>query len=496
MEIDFYTTFAKRINSTKQPSGSATRTLTGVLREPCSIMNPSLKIERLPADSCPESYIYAFIPAFQRYYFVKDWTWVDGLWQVNMEVDVLGSWKTYIGAMNEYVLRTDSETSDFDGAICDRMYPATTDFSITQLAFTNPFETNIHNGAYVVGIISGSNVNTSVGAITYYAMTELQFSYLKYKLFGDDGLKAMGILDSLGNLNIDDMSLEVFKTMYNPFQYIASCTWFPVAYSNIVGDAVSTIQIGWWNYNLSGKQLSQNVGSFFDSVEQLPVHPQSATRGKYLNYAPYRKMTMYGKFGSLPIDTSFLEIGNYIVNNYLVDYVSGECLFQVFVSDNSAGTGRKLVAKTQFLIGVPIQLAQIGRDYLGTAVSAIDTAKSAIGGAVAGFAVGGVAGAKVGAVISSAHGIYDTINTSMPQLETSGANGSFICSELSTTMTIINFRVVEENIDHKGRPLCQHRVLNTLTGFIQCAEGDVNIPCLMEEKNRIGDFLVSGFFWE
>lgn len=498
MHIDFYTTFSKRKNSTLQPSGTAALTLSGYMREPCSILSPVINIERLSADACPEAYTYAMIPVFQRYYFVKDWTWNNGVWQVSMEVDVLASWRTYIGNMTEYVLRTDS-TSDFNGAITDTMYPATTNFNISQVGFTNPFITNISNGSYIVGIISGDNQSGTVGAITYYALTSAQFGSLKNILFADDNLTVMGLLDSSTTPPTwlaEDMSQEIFKTMYNPFQYIASCTWFPIGASDITGTAVTSIKIGWWTYTLNGKLLTQNVGSFFDGVTQVPVHPQAATRGKYLNYAPYTKITMHGKFGSLPIDTSFLEIGSYLVNNYLVDYVSGQCCFQTFVSDSSAGTNRKLVAKTEFLIGVPIQLAQIGRDYLGIAVNAIDTIKSAGIGAAAGFITGGVPGAIAGGLVSGAHGIYDTIDSSMPQLQTSGSNGSFICAELSTTMTVINFVVTDENISHKGRPLCESRLISNLSGFIQCAEGDVNIPCFLEEKDRIGNYLVSGFYWE
>ena len=284
--------------------------------------------------------------------------------------------------------------------------------------------------------------------------------------------------------------------MYNPFQYIASCYWFPIAVSDIAGSNVTTINIGWWPYSLTGKAISQNVGSFFDGVSQLPVHPQSATRGKYLNYAPYTKITMYGKFGSMPLDPSVLEIGDYIINNYLVDYISGECVFRTYKADNSAGTGRKLIAQTQFMIGVPIQLAQIGRDYLGTAVQAIDAVKSAGMGAFMGAIVGGPAGAVAGGLISGAHGIYDTIDTSMPQMQTSGVNGSFAGAEINTTITIINFIITDEDITHKGRPLCESRLISSLTGFVQCAEGDIDIPCLLEEKNRIASFLVNGFFWE
>ena len=349
MQIDFYSTFSKRKNSTLRPSGSASLSLTGHLIEPSSVMNPTVRIERLVTDGVPEVYTYAYIPVFQRYYFVQDWSWSEGLWQVSMTVDVLGSWRTYIGNLSEYILRTDSTTTDFNGAISDSAYPATTDFDIDQVAFTNPFVQNVSDGTYVVGIVSGDKPN-AVGAITYYAMTSSQFGDLKEMLFGTGGLEAMSLWDATDGWVGEDMTEQIFKTMYNPYQYIVSCIWFPIQYSSFVGTVIPSgtdtqINIGWWGFNLGGKRLSQYVGGFHDSVEMMPTHPNASTRGKYLNYAPFTKYTLYGKFGSIPIDTTYLEIGSYLVNYYTVDYVTGQCLFQVFVSDNTSGTGRKLISK-------------------------------------------------------------------------------------------------------------------------------------------------------
>ena len=125
-------------------------------------MKPIINIERLPQDANPCVYTYAIIPAFQRFYFVEDWVWNDGLWEVHMSEDVLGTWKTQIGASTEYVLRTDSIT-DYNGEITDTTYPATTDFTIRSQISSGPFPTTISVGCYVVGIISGNSAS-AVGA--------------------------------------------------------------------------------------------------------------------------------------------------------------------------------------------------------------------------------------------------------------------------------------------------------------------------------------------
>ena len=241
-----YKQFAKKENSTKTPaSGALTLALQGILKEPCSIMTPVIKIERLPQDAIPGDYTYARWVQADRYYFIEDWVWVNGLWEVHMKEDVLATFKTPIGNSTEYVLRTDS-TTDFNGEITDTTYPATTDIVSESYSLTNIFTTDLSVGCYIVGIISGGSAD-AVGAISYYAMTSGQFGNFKEKLFSDDNLITMGLamLDpTTGDLTptMTDISLELLKTMYNPYQYVVSCMWFPFGKSAINSSTAVSIQ--------------------------------------------------------------------------------------------------------------------------------------------------------------------------------------------------------------------------------------------------------------
>ena len=403
-------------------------------------------------------------------------------------------------------MRTDSTTNDeFNGAISDTTYPALTDVQIDQMNFRNPFMTQVNQGTYVVGIICSEDDN-AVGAVTYYALTPSEFGDLKDTLFGVDGLYVMGLVDSPTapyNWTATDIGEQIFKTMYNPFQYIVSCSWFPVDPNDIPGQPVTSLHIGWWIYTVSGKRMTQTVGNFSDEVLQLPSHPQY-TRGRYLNHAPYTQRILYGKFGSIPIDTSYFDLDNpivtdpyqYLVNTYSVDYVTGQCLFQVFASRYSTGTDRKLIHKTEFLIGVPIQLAQIGTDFLGAVSTAIKEGGNIASSAITGYLGGGSAGAIAGGIAGLGTGIYNILNSAMPQLETSGVNGSFIANELSTSLISKFYVIVEEDITHRGRPLCTNRRINTLSGFVLCAEGDIDLNAYDSERREVKQFLTEGFFWE
>lgn len=498
LNLKLYKQFAKKENSTKQPDAqTALLTLQGILKEPCSIMNPVVKIERLTSDALPFEYTYAEWVEAGKYYFIEDWVWMDGLWEVHMKEDVLATFKTEIGAETEYVLRTDSTTT-FNGEITDTTYPATTDIETNTYEMLNPFVANISDGCFVVGIISGDQTD-SVGAVTYYAMSSAQFGDLKDILFSDDNLEVMGIIDSQGQALITDLSQEVLKTLYNPYQYIASCMWFPFNLTAITNKTfVNTLKIGWWGYNISGYRLYAQTLTFQDSVISFSTHPQASTRGSYLNYAPYTKRTLIGRFGTYAIDTTQFRAGDGIHVQYIIDLITGQCRTNIDKATPASGGlySFDTLAQRDFLAGVPIQIAQVGTDYLGTAVSAIGAIHGTVSGMWSGFASGGFAGAVTGAIYGGASGIYNTIQSAMPQVETSGSNGSFLVANNNTKIVEQFFKIVDEDIAHRGRPLCELKQLNTLTGFILCAEGEIDISCYDNERREIQRYLTTGFFME
>ena len=83
---------------------SSMNIFVGTLKEETSIINPVVLMEL----ENPALYNYAYIPEFNRYYFITDMVAVrNGLWRVSMHVDVLESFKTSL--MNIDVILSDSE---------------------------------------------------------------------------------------------------------------------------------------------------------------------------------------------------------------------------------------------------------------------------------------------------------------------------------------------------------------------------------------------------
>lgn len=491
MKIKLFTGFTKKKNSTKVPGSGATfMELTGTLKDPCSVINPTVKVVRGVLDIVPDLYNYAYIAKFGRYYFVDNVAWMNGFWEISMTVDVLASYRSQIGTSSHYVLRTDS-TTDYDPMITDVLYPATSDVDLYQYSITSGFVSSISSGFYVVGVISGNDTD-AVGAISYYAMSASQFGALKEWLLSEDNLETMEIIDSQGQLLINDMSKELFKAMYNPYQYIASCMWFPILPSAISGQSVTSIKVGWWSYNLNATRINAQTIRINEGPTTIHRHPQASTRGDYLNYAPYTRCNVYGIFGTVPLDLSYFDRDDDTLTiKYIIDLISGQCRARIeSYKSSETNPHHHIISESSFLCGVPIQLAQVAVDYLGEAVAAVDTAANTIQNALS-LNIGGT-------ISAAAHGIYNTINASMPQMRTSGTNGSFIItnSNLQTTFSYQHFKIVDEDIGHKGRPLCQIRQIDTLTGYIICADGEFDISALNAERDMITDYLTGGFFWE
>lgn len=497
MQIDFYSGFSKRKNSTKFPTGSATRTLTGTLKEPCSVMNPVVKIERPLSDAVPYSYTYAYIGAFARSYFVTDWQWVDGLWECHMEEDVLASWKTNIGNTTAYIERCASE---YNGAITDRLYPATTNFSTEKVNLSTRWTgMNINDGSFVIGIISQASAlpttNIYGGAVTYYVMTMTQLKSLLGYLLSSNFLDDAGFPTVM--TAIQQLSHDVAKVLVNPIQYISSCMWLPFTIAELTDNTLRDIQLGY--YDVGGNH-AQGYYLTNPTIEtyitgNIPSHPQAPTRGKYLNYSPYTRMTMsIQPFGTFPLDTTYCEVGSYLYCPVVLDTITGKATLRVELAEDALHLNEGVVVyETSAMLGVPIQLSQMAPDFLSGVANAVS----------AGFHVGtavatGIPSAGDTSLLMNLPTIGNAISSLMPQPVTQGVNGSYNFRSifLMPVLNVQHFVVVDEDNTECGRPLCAVRQISTLSGYVKCGEATVDYPCFSTEKETILRYLHSGFFME
>ena len=466
MQATFYQ-FAKRTNSTKLPSGGQEFGID--LKAPCNIINPEIKIA---TQSDPTGFNYCYLPTFSRYYWVKNWIYSDGLWVASLTVDTLASYRDQIGNSTEYVTRSSAQ---YDGTISDGLYPASAKVQSVTTAFQGGFAETINGGFFVIGFIAKSA--NSIGAVTYVVMTPSNAKRLSAKL-----------LTNVSYLNIDnaEISDNLTKILFNPYQYIVSCNYFPFDVAELAAHLplVSNVDVGWWSIDVPCWILGADNNNLTKSVSVgIPKHPQAASRGGYCNASPYTDYTIFLQpFGVIPLDASKLWGAATLSIQYVVDLFTGDSILRIFTNTN------QLVHETTAKLGVPIQLSNIAFDIpsggglLQTGIAA------AFGGLQAAFSGGSIS--DVG------NGILNAAQASNADVASKGATGSTIAFD-SIPYMVARFKIlVDDNNEHHGRPLCRRVRLFSIPGFIMVDDPDIALPATAAEIDSVKSYMKNGFFLE
>ena len=485
---NFYS-FAKKDNSTIRPTGQGT-IRRGEFKTGFELLAPVIKLADPGSD--PPVWNYVYIAKLSRYYFIRSWSYDAGFWYASTAIDALATWKTEIGQQSLYVTRS---ASSYDGSIIDGAYPTTAECDITyNSTYDEPFG---GGGCFVVGVVGGSN---SVGAISYYAMSGGSFATLIGYLLGDNQYM---------NIDPDELSAELQKAFINPSQYIASCLWIPVDAGSVPGSAVGSIPVGWWSFAVGAVKidpLSAKVGGQYALA--IPKHPLAATRGKYLNLGPYSDYTVtIFPFGTFTIDPMRLQDQSTLNLRAVMDCCTGEAVLYITCD----GAPIKVVNGRY---GVPVPTGQIS--YQITSFSGAATAAGMAAAAGAGahskefltkdkilgylWSPGRMIANEIkenrDQVKAAANDIISTAISALANVDYSGQMGSNIYGVVPVSITGKFLELVAEDLPHQGRPLCQIVTLNTLSGYLQVADADIEIACTATEREIIISYLLGGMFYE
>lgn len=103
---------------------TAKGTVTGTLREGCSIIDPIIKIEGISGSDIP--YLnYLEIVEFGRYYYIRDIVLVGKLFEVHCHIDVLETYKDQIKPLPAIIARNSEQYNLYlqDGLIKEYANP-------------------------------------------------------------------------------------------------------------------------------------------------------------------------------------------------------------------------------------------------------------------------------------------------------------------------------------------------------------------------------------
>lgn len=471
--IYFWTGLTKRNNSTLTPTTGRTE-FQCIVKDGTGILNPVIQLDLgLAVD--PSQFNYCQIPDFERYYWVREWTFERGLWTATCAVDVLATYKAQIGASSLYVLRA---AAAYDGAVVDNLYPTKVGCSYQHTAINTPYTT----GWYVIGCVSPEG---TYGSITYYAISTQEMAKMCAYLITD-------AVSEDNHFSLTDASMALQNSLIDPMQYIKSCIYIPFAYADFSGIVTEPTRVKVFMWEPSVKVNNNTVyvsalkftGTTItkSSTVNITKHPDTSSRGNYVNSAPYTLLTLsYPPFGVLDIDTSVSANASSLNITLRTDVITGRGILTIKCNNT-------VLNRVESQIGVPIQLSQVTRDYLGAATSAI----SGVAGSIGSLATGNIGGALSSAV----SGIGNAIQAIQPRANTIGSGGGF--SHLAGEFQLDHqfFRPVSDDPSHNGRPLCQVRQLSTLAGYQLIQDGDVPIPGTSTEADQVRQYLESGYYYE
>ena len=96
--------------------------------------------------------------------------------------------------------------------------------------------------------------------------------------------------------------------------------------------------------------------------------------------------------------------------------------------------------------------------------------------------------------ITSAIGDY--ARGKIPKANTIGSMGG-INSLRGTPALLMEFKTIaDDDNTNKGKPLCELTTINTLTGYVQVSDANIEIPAEVDEMDAIRNYMEGGFFYE
>lgn len=492
MEIIFYY-HRKKVNSTAVPVQGTFKNCS--IKDVSSLINPYIEIAENLTVAPPWNYCY--IPAYNRYYWIIEWTWERGFWSAELSVDVLASYRETIFNSTLYVVRS---ASNYDGNIIDKIYPTKIDNELIRVPLAQPWSVDVipTNGTFVIGVTAPSG--GYFGSMNYYAMSKSGYAKLC------DYLSSQAVTTEEG-FNEDDCSLALQKALVDPFQYIKSCKWIPLAYNdtNFKGVHRTSLPIYQWSVDVGAcTQLVKCYGSVEFNVD-MRRHPQTNDRGMFVNYEPYTNINMFlPPFGTFPLDTTYTGINRSGFQvSMLVDYITGGGAYYVQVLDpESRQCG--IIANGYGQVAVDMQLSQVNTSMMGLAFTKAGVGVDEL---VSGLSLGQMTPtdtigenpiSNVGGITRNAgmQSIGNAVQARFSKSVTSGTQGGFSSYAHVPYIDYQFFTLVDDDITEEGRPLMKNMRLGNLSGYCICKNGDVAIGGTAQEQNAIKTYLESGVYIE
>lgn len=474
MNIEVFTSFSKKKNSTKVPGTSGTA-VTCSLKRNTSYHNPVFVLSGVSGVNMED---ICYVKYGSHYYFVSDISVVpNNVYEVSCVEDPMATHRSEILGSTQLVVRSASSNNPM---IPDTLLPVETSdtstgiqASVAMLSIT---------GFYIVTCVNSVVQNSGVTCTYLMSETNMQLlgSYLNVDLVNMD-TSATTLIEKLRSL------------LSGPMDAIVSVKWVPFDLNTIVLElslSAEDIYLGPSQVSAGGTPVqgyrlpSDCVYQFTDSI---PV-PSTYSDDFRIN-SQYTTMRLYiPGYGHTEVDPVLCAKGVSI--RYALDVLTGDIMGIIYGYPTTYLSDEVEIATINYNIAVPLPIAQMSSDVVGGVVSAV------------GAAAGAAAAASVGAgaaVASSIMGANDIANKIIPTASVKGsiAGKSYI---KETNLTLYITRKTTAGLNdlnaNQGRPLYASVTLSTLSGYCKCENASVSIAGYDDDRNYINNILNSGFFIE
>lgn len=448
MQVQLWSGFTKKRDSTKRPSG-VPHVVDVSLKRETSMTNPTLI---MTIDN--EVYNYVWIPDWGRYYFIDDIVYGNSnLCELRCTLDILATYKDDISNYVGFVERT-SHPSWYNTDINDNAISVE---DVVEYMDSESTYCNISNGLLYIVRIIGRGTTNGIGT---FVMNRSQMQKIFSSLWGDvDNGSVTGDI-------IDFLQLYIS----NPSQYIVGC------YSSPIGASVYANNTSNETVFLGGHETDLKLDRINNG--QVIVESNLTLRKPASLYSDFRKTdptfsqyTIYiPTIGTFPLSADIMD--STLTMDISADLISGDLFFKLKANGHPVATYNSSC-------------------YSSMSIGTLNSAN----GVVAGTMQAGVSllTANPVGLIQGAQSAFS------PTPSVIGSQGGTGCVSLANeiVISVLQKRSAEFPTMVYGRPCCRNMALNQLSGhYIKCANSSIDIAGTESDKNAVNSYLDSGFYLE
>lgn len=466
MNINVFTGFSKKKNSTKVPTGTGTA-FTASLKRQTSYHNPVFVLSPITGVSMED---ISYVKYGSHYYFVTDITVVpNNVYEISCVEDPMATHRSEILGSTQYVAYSASKSYPYipDPRVPHQAEVIARPHDFSMVPFTE-------SGYYVVSCISKRTGGRGEEFITNYMVNSMNLS---------------GLVDMLIDTS---WAQSLVNTMGKPFDCISSIRFIPVSDSTVRTDlgmsSLSDILLGTENMNPA-------QGYIFPVASNIVSRNESITPGWHFSQDfrlsnPFTTADLFiPGYGVVEINP--LQCAYSLTVNIDVDAVTGDVTVYIF-GKNEALDSASLIATLNFNVAVQIPLAQLGSNPSGMITSVGVAAGSAL---ALSLGMGGLAAA--GAMAGGLGNAIIAANTRTPSAKGSITGRSWLAPPLMCLVERYINTVDPDTLQSTmGKPLMEPTILSSLSGYCKCENASVSISGYDDDRNYINNILNSGFFIE